>query len=214
MAMPSFTATIGILGVNPYVLVPKRHLENLFEAAGRDRGPFPITVNLAGKSYKQTLVRFQGDWRLYLNTPMRKVANKQVGDRVALTVEYDPLPRIERMPTIVTVCRNALGAPRLARTTARTCPSTRAAHTPCCTNRSGATSSPSTRTTCALVATTGCKRPDPQNTNDGFRTTIHSLILARFKRGFACAGKLGTPSALALLGAEAMAWGSTWSSGR
>jgi hypothetical protein len=97
--MPSFTATIGILGVNPYVRVPKRHLENLFEAAGRTRGPIPITVNLEGKSYKQTLVRFQGDWRLYLNTPMRKVANKQVGDRVALKVEFDPLPRIERMPS-------------------------------------------------------------------------------------------------------------------
>ncbi len=98
--MPLFTATIAILGINPYVLVPKRHLKKIFITAGRDKGPIPITVGLKGKSYKQTLVRYQGDWRLYLNTPMRKTANKQVGDRLTLTIDFDPKPRVERMPSL------------------------------------------------------------------------------------------------------------------
>jgi hypothetical protein len=98
-AMPSFTATIAILGVNPYVRVPERQLKRLFVAAGRDKGPIPITVTLKGKDFKQTLVRYRGDWRLYLNTPMRETANKRVGDRVTLTVEFDPNPRVQRMPT-------------------------------------------------------------------------------------------------------------------
>jgi len=38
---------------------------------------------------------YQGEWRLYLNGPMRKIAGKDVGDRIALSVEFDPAPRQE-----------------------------------------------------------------------------------------------------------------------
>lgn len=98
--MPAFNATIALLGVNPYVRVPGPVLKHLFAAAGRDKGPIPITVTIEGTAFNQSLVRYQGDWRLYLNTPMRKVANKQVGDRIKLVVEYDSAPRTERVPTV------------------------------------------------------------------------------------------------------------------
>lgn len=112
--MPSFNATIALLGVNPYVSVPGPALKRLCEAAGRDKSPIPIKVTIEGTSFRQTLVRYQGDWRLYLNTPMRKAANKQVGGRLKLVVEYDPTTRAERMPAALT---QALRKDNLARLT-------------------------------------------------------------------------------------------------
>ncbi len=96
--MPTFNATIALLGINPYVLVPVRVLKHIFAAAGRDKGPIPIKVAIEGATFTQTLVRYQGNWRLYLNTPMRKLANKQVGARIKLDVEFDAAPRTERLP--------------------------------------------------------------------------------------------------------------------
>lgn len=93
-----FTATIELLGINPYVLVPPAQLRVLFEAAGRDKGPLPIRVEFDGHAFPQRLVRYQGAWRLYLNTPMRKAIGKDVGDRVQVRVTHDPVPRLEPMP--------------------------------------------------------------------------------------------------------------------
>jgi hypothetical protein len=93
-----FTATIELLGINPYVLVPSAQLRALFEAAGRDKGPLPIQVELDGHAFPQHLVRYQGAWRLYLNTPMRTAIGKEVGQRVQVLVRNDPVPRAEPMP--------------------------------------------------------------------------------------------------------------------
>jgi hypothetical protein len=96
--MPSFRALIELLGINPYVALPRAHLKVLFAAAGRETGAIPVRVELAGTSFRQHLVKYQGTWRLYLNTPMRRAAGKDVGERIALTVEFDPAPRVEPMP--------------------------------------------------------------------------------------------------------------------
>lgn len=96
--MSSFHATIELLGINPFVALPPRRLEALFEAAGKERGPIPVRVELGGAVFRQNLVKYQGAWRLYLNTPMRKAAGKEVGDRVRLAVAFDPSPRVEPMP--------------------------------------------------------------------------------------------------------------------
>jgi hypothetical protein len=92
-----FTATIELLGINPYVLVPPAQLAALFEAAGRDKSPLPIQAELDGRAFPQRLVRYRGAWRLYLNTPMRKAIGKEVGDLVRVRVTYDPVPRTEPM---------------------------------------------------------------------------------------------------------------------
>jgi hypothetical protein len=99
--LPQFRATIAIIGINPYVLVPAVHLRALFDAAGRDKGPIPIRVTIAGTAFEQNLVRYQGEWRLYLNGPMRKAAGKDVGERIALGVEFDAAPRAEPMPPLL-----------------------------------------------------------------------------------------------------------------
>jgi hypothetical protein len=97
-AMPRFRAVIALLGINPYVSVPAPHLRALLRTAGRSTSPIPISVGINGATFRQNLVKYQGAWRLYLNTPMRKAAQKDVGDRITLLVEFDAEPRVEPMP--------------------------------------------------------------------------------------------------------------------
>ena len=51
-----------------------------------------------GKRFKQTLAKYQGAWRLYINGEMPRAAGIDVGDEAHIKIEYDPLPRIESMP--------------------------------------------------------------------------------------------------------------------
>jgi len=96
--MPAFVATIRLLGINPYVAVPAAERRALFQAAGRDKGPIPVRGRIDQTPFVQTFVKYQGEWRLYLNTPVRRAAGKDVGDRVRVEVELDPVPRREPVP--------------------------------------------------------------------------------------------------------------------
>ncbi len=91
--MQQFKAKIQIIGVNPYVLLPPAVLKAIFKQAGKDKGTIPVKGTLDGHAYIQTLVKYSGKWRLYLNTPMRKKAGKDVGDTVAVTIAFDPADR-------------------------------------------------------------------------------------------------------------------------
>src|SRR5579862_2520416 len=92
-AKNEFTARIEIIGVNPYVVPPAAVLKKIFEVAGKDRGPITVRGKINGNDYLQTLVKFRGKWRLYLNTPMRRQANLDVGDRARFTIVFDGLER-------------------------------------------------------------------------------------------------------------------------
>jgi len=85
-----FSAAIELIGVNPFVLVPVPLLQALFAAAGKSKGPIPVQLTIDGHAFPQTLVKYSGQWRLYLNGPMRQAAGKQVGDTAAFTLRYDP----------------------------------------------------------------------------------------------------------------------------
>ena len=91
--MHSFSATINIIGVNPFAYVPEDILLAIFEKAGKDKGHIPIKGKINGKPYTQTLVRYSGHWRLYINTTMLKDSPKHIGETVVLTVDYDPADR-------------------------------------------------------------------------------------------------------------------------
>lgn len=91
--MFSFSAKIQIIGVNPYVLLPSSVLEAVFEQAGKNKGPVQVEGTLNKKPYKQTLVKFAGKWRLYLNGEMRKAAGIDVGDMAHVEIEFDPVER-------------------------------------------------------------------------------------------------------------------------
>lgn len=89
----AFKAKINIIGINPYVLLPASVLKEIFKQAGKDKGPIQVKGKLNAYPFIQTLVKYSGKWRLYLNTPMRKGANADVGDTVNLEVKFDAKQR-------------------------------------------------------------------------------------------------------------------------
>jgi uncharacterized protein YdeI (YjbR/CyaY-like superfamily) len=91
--MKSFSAKIHIIGINPYVLLPSSVLKYIFLKAGKDRGAIPVQLKISDKDFIQNLVKYSGKWRLYLNTPMRKAAKKDVGDIIDIQIDFDPNPR-------------------------------------------------------------------------------------------------------------------------
>jgi len=95
--MKSFSAKILIIGINPYVYLPTTVLKALFEQAGRDKGPIPVKGELNGKGFQQSIVKYQGAWRLYLNTAMRQAANVGVGDMAHVAIGFDSEPRTVKM---------------------------------------------------------------------------------------------------------------------
>jgi hypothetical protein len=88
--MWNFTAVLEIIGVNPFVPVPENILDALFEQCGRNKGAIPIKGTVNGLPYRQTLVKFQGRWRLYINTFMLKNSPARIGEVIEITVRFDP----------------------------------------------------------------------------------------------------------------------------
>ncbi|MES2781139.1 MAG: DUF1905 domain-containing protein [Bacteroidota bacterium] len=89
----SYTATIDIIGINPFVYIPEKILIQVWRAAGKDKGKIPIRMSIDGHEFVQTLIKYSGHWRLYLNTPMRKAAQKDVGDTALFEITFDPVKR-------------------------------------------------------------------------------------------------------------------------
>ena len=92
--MIKFRAKIEIIGVNPFVFLPEPVLHKVFVQAGKDKGKIPVKMKIDGHEFTQTLIKWSGSWRLYLNTPMRKAAKKDVGDVANFEIEYDPIKRV------------------------------------------------------------------------------------------------------------------------
>lgn len=92
--MKSFSAKIQIIGINPYVLLPQDLLKYIFQKAGKDKGAIPVELKIADKEFIQNLVKYSGKWRLYLNTPMRKAAGKDVGDIIKIKIDFDAKERV------------------------------------------------------------------------------------------------------------------------
>lgn len=92
-----FLETIKIIGINPYVSVPEEILSKIFAAANKEKGPIPICGNVNGKPYLQTLVKYAGEWRLYINTLMLENSPKRIGEKIQISVAFDPIERIINM---------------------------------------------------------------------------------------------------------------------
>jgi bacteriocin resistance YdeI/OmpD-like protein/uncharacterized protein DUF1905 len=100
--MNKFKADIEIIGINPFVFVPDRILKNIFKQAHKDKGPIPIRGTINGQPYKQTLVKYRGAWRLYINTTMLNNSPKRIGETVVVEVDFDPISRdIKPHPKLV-----------------------------------------------------------------------------------------------------------------
>jgi hypothetical protein len=83
--------------INPCVLVPARIVAALKAESGRNQS-IPVRATLRGKPFAANLVRYRGAWRLYLNGVVRKAADAEPGDRVAVTLTFDPKPRTQPVP--------------------------------------------------------------------------------------------------------------------
>ena len=89
-----FSAKIEIIGINPFVYLPENVLKSIFIQAGKAKGKIPVRIKIEGHEFIQTLIRYSGDWRLYLNTPMRIAAKKEVGDTADFQIVFDPEKRV------------------------------------------------------------------------------------------------------------------------
>jgi hypothetical protein len=91
--MREFKAELLIIGVNPFVFVPEPLLFELFKLAGKERGHIPVHGTVNGKKYRQTLLRYRGEWRLYINTAMLKNSPKRIGETLNIEIGFDPAER-------------------------------------------------------------------------------------------------------------------------
>lgn len=46
-----------------------------------------------GKEYTQTLLRYKGEWRLYINTIMLPNSPERIGETIEVSIEYDKRDR-------------------------------------------------------------------------------------------------------------------------
>lgn len=91
--MCQFTQTISITGINPYVTVPLK----IARTFGK-KGFVPVRIKVNGHPFLANLVPVAGGrHRLYLHGLIRKKAQAQVGDRVAIELAYDSASRKEPM---------------------------------------------------------------------------------------------------------------------
>lgn len=104
--MYKFSAEIQIIGVNPFVYVPEEILLKVFKQAEKDKGHIPIKGTINRKPYKQTLVKYRGEWRLYINASMYKNSPRHVGEVVDITVGFDPESRKIEPPSKFTIALN------------------------------------------------------------------------------------------------------------
>jgi hypothetical protein len=92
--MFSFKAQLNIIGINPFVYLPANILSGLFEQAGKDKGPIPVCGQVNGRDFRQSLVKYKGEWRLYINTTMLKDSPRRIGEEIMVNIRFDPDERI------------------------------------------------------------------------------------------------------------------------
>lgn len=100
--MHQFKAQLELIGINPYVLVPNEILNDIFKQSGREKGPIPIKGSINNQPYIQTLVKYSGAWRLYINTTMLPKSPQRIGEIIDVTLAFDPEDRsIQPHPKLI-----------------------------------------------------------------------------------------------------------------
>lgn len=90
----AFQGRLELIGINPFVFVPNEILEKIFTQAQKSKSPIRIKGKINGKEYQQSLVKYQGAWRLYINLQMLKKSTERIGEIIDVTIGYDPQIRI------------------------------------------------------------------------------------------------------------------------
>lgn len=101
-----FKADLEIIGINPFVQVPVAVLSALFKTAGREKGPIPVRGSVNGNMFQQTLVRYRGLWRLYINLVMLPDSPRRVGETLDISIAFDTADRSIPMPPALETALN------------------------------------------------------------------------------------------------------------
>jgi len=112
--MRRFKASLNIIGINPFVFVPEQILKVIFAASNRNKGPIPVSGKINGNPFTQTLLRYRGHWRLYVNTTMLPDSPKRIGEVLEVAIQYDGGDRsIAPHPQLVKALRGNREAKRV-----------------------------------------------------------------------------------------------------
>ncbi|RNA62597.1 DUF1905 domain-containing protein [Chryseobacterium nematophagum] len=93
MTKNHFTAKLEVIGINPFVFIPEEILLAIFEIAGKNKSPIPVKGTVNGKVFRQNLMKYLGEWRLYINLTMLKNSPKRIGEVLTVSIEYDDSDR-------------------------------------------------------------------------------------------------------------------------
>ncbi len=96
--MITFSARIYKIGINPVIDPPDEALAAVFDRAGKSKGAIPVCGRLNGSEFIQTLVKYKGSWRLYVNGEMLRSSGLETGDIANVEMGFDPRPREVAVP--------------------------------------------------------------------------------------------------------------------
>lgn len=100
--MHRFHAKLEIIVGNPFVYLPPAILQAIFEEAQKDKGHIPVRGTINALAYQQTLVKYSGAWRLYINMKMLKDSPRRIGEEISVEIEFDPSDRsIQPHPKLI-----------------------------------------------------------------------------------------------------------------
>lgn len=88
-----FTAQLEIIGINPFVFVPENILNEIFETSKKNKSPVPVKGTVNGREFKQNLMKYLGEWRLYINLTILKDSPKRISEMIEVSVEFDDSDR-------------------------------------------------------------------------------------------------------------------------
>lgn len=86
----AFSAVLDLIGINPFVYLPEVVLQAIFKEAGRSKSPIPVLGAVNARPYRQTLVKYAGAWRLYINLEMLDRSTERIGEQLEITIAFDP----------------------------------------------------------------------------------------------------------------------------
>jgi len=91
----TFSTKLDIIGINPFVFVPENILNKIFEVSGKSKSPISVKGKVNGVNFTQTLVKYAGEWRLYINLKMLENSPKRIGEIIEIEIEFDNSERTE-----------------------------------------------------------------------------------------------------------------------
>ncbi|MPT31911.1 MAG: DUF1905 domain-containing protein [Chryseobacterium sp.] len=90
-----FSAKLDIIGINPFVFVPENILAKIFEVSRKSKSPISVKGKVNDVRFTQTLVKYSGEWRLYINLKMLENSPKRIGETLEIELEFDSSERTE-----------------------------------------------------------------------------------------------------------------------